>query len=91
MVYKANGIKRDTNSMIVHAKQLYNLATKYPGSYASAPDSSCLGIHKVGRAVTASCCCCENDTARHFSLTRWSDQRLPRWGKDGRNAPLHCH
>jgi hypothetical protein len=46
MVYKANGVKRDTKAMIVHAKQLYSLATKYPGSYASASDTSCLGIHK---------------------------------------------
>lgn len=60
MVFKANKVKRDTKSMIVHAKQLYNLATKYPGSYARASDTSCLGIHKVrSRDVAASpqrCC-----------------------------------
>lgn len=47
MVFKAHKVKRDTKSMIVHAKQLYSLATVYPGSYASASDKSCLGIHKV--------------------------------------------
>lgn len=46
MVFKRFGRKRDTASMIVHAKQLYNLGKDYPGSYASASSKSCLGIHK---------------------------------------------
>lgn len=32
---------------LTHARQLYTLATKYPGSYQKANPKSCLGTHAV--------------------------------------------
>jgi len=46
IVFKENNVKRDTASMLVHAKQLYNLASRFPGTYQGANPKSCLGIHK---------------------------------------------
>lgn len=49
LMFKSLGLAKTRNvaSLITHSKQLYSLATKYPGSYSSANCKSCLGIHKV--------------------------------------------
>lgn len=51
---------RDTAKMLKHAKELYDLASRFPGSYQTADPKSCLGIHKVRRPRL--CVSCMNDT-----------------------------
>lgn len=46
--------------MLKHAKELYDLASRYPGSYQTADPKSCLGVHKVRRPRL--CESCMNDT-----------------------------
>ena len=36
---------------LTHAKQLFSLASKYPGSYQSQPSKSCLGTLRVSRCT----------------------------------------
>lgn len=51
---------RDTAKMLKHAKELYDLASRYPGSYQTADPKSCLGVHKV--RCPRLCVSCINET-----------------------------
>lgn len=46
IAFKANNVKRDTNQILTHAQQLYDLANNYQGSYQTVNPKSCLGTHK---------------------------------------------